>query len=514
MSYQALARQWRPKDFQSLVGQQHVIKALTHALDEDRLHHAYLLTGTRGVGKTTLARIFAKALNCEEGVSSQPCGKCSSCVEIDQGRFADLIEVDAASRTGVDDTRELLDNVQYAPTRGRYKIYLIDEVHMFSKSSFNALLKTLEEPPPHVKFILATTDPQKLPVTILSRCLQFSLKQLDAQQIQAHLAWILEQESIAFEAPALNLVAHAAEGSVRDSLSLLDQAIAYSNGQVTESDVRAMLGLIDAHLSLKLLEALANDDVESLYEVLKNISESLPDYDALLSELIEGFAYLAMAQQVGIERMQSTAMSASLNAYLDAFDARTLQLYYQIAVTGRKELVLSPNPKTAFEMLCLRMLAFHNEALSAAPAASKAVRQSSSRPAPQVQETAPVQRSVAPSVAESSSAPARSHLNSLRESLGKAPKKSEAATKVVAEKPAPAALIEKPAEKSAKSDGFMEKLQAQTQVAEKNIERKAEAQAELTEKFLADPKVKKIQSMFNLHFVENSVRPIETNKES
>ena len=277
MSYQALARKWRPRNFAEMVGQGHVLRALVNALDNDRVHHAFLFTGTRGVGKTTLARILAKSLNCEQGVGSTPCGQCSACLEIDAGRFVDLIEVDAASRTKVEDTRELLDNVQYAPTRGRYKVYLIDEVHMLSGHSFNALLKTLEEPPPHVKFLLATTDPQKLPVTILSRCLQFNLRRLGLEQIQQHLEKILSAEGVAFETAALAELARAADGGMRDALSLMDQAIAFAGGQVNESDVRSMLGTIERREVYDVLDAIAAGESVTVLEQIRSLAEKSPD---------------------------------------------------------------------------------------------------------------------------------------------------------------------------------------------------------------------------------------------
>ncbi|MEY3038422.1 MAG: hypothetical protein RL143_989, partial [Pseudomonadota bacterium] len=286
MSYQVLARKWRPRRFVETVGQEHVLKALVNALDEDRLHHAYLFTGTRGVGKTSIARLFAKALNCEEGVSSEPCGKCSACTEIAEGRFVDLIEVDAASRTKVEETRELLENVQYAPTQGRYKVYLIDEVHMLSTSSFNALLKTLEEPPPHIKFLLATTDPQKLPVTILSRCLQFNLKNMAPEKIVSHLQFVLGEEKIPFDDASLWLIARSAEGSMRDALSLTDQAIAFGSGALREDDVRAMLGTIDHRLVFELLESLVAGDGKGIINRIAAMAEFSPDFGGVLAEMI------------------------------------------------------------------------------------------------------------------------------------------------------------------------------------------------------------------------------------
>ena len=358
MSYQVLARKWRPHNFAQLAGQEHVLQALTNALDNDRLHHAYLFTGTRGVGKTTIARIFAKALNCETGVSSKPCGDCSACQEIDQGRFVDLIEVDAASRTKVEDTRELLDNVQYAPTRARYKIYLIDEVHMLSTHSFNALLKTLEEPPPHVKFLLATTDPQKLPATVLSRCLQFNLKRLQLPLIRDYLAELLGQEKINFEVPALQLLARAADGSMRDALSLLDQAIAYGSGEIKEADVRTMLGTIEHSYIVKILESLADSNAEKLLQAVTEAAERAPDFGGLLNEL------LSLLQQIAIAQNVPDAVDENLEAREAVFELaqkispEDVQLFYQIGLIGRRDLSLSPDPRGGLEMVLLRMLTF------------------------------------------------------------------------------------------------------------------------------------------------------------
>ncbi len=358
MSYQVLARKWRPGNFSELVGQEHVQRALINALDNDRLHHAYLFTGTRGVGKTTIARIFAKSLNCEEGVSSTPCGKCSACVEINEGRFFDLIEVDAASRTRVEDTRDLLDNVQYAPTRGRYKVYLIDEVHMLSGHSFNALLKTLEEPPPHVKFLLATTNPQKLPVTILSRCLQFNLKSLSIPEITGQLNTILAAEKIPAEEGVVRLLAFAAEGSLRDALSLLDQAIAYGNGELKEADVADMLGTLDRDAVYRLLELLAAGDAAGILQEVAKLHEFAPDYRTLLADIISALQRIAIAQTLP-EAIDDTFGDKdkilSLAGKLSAEDA---QLFYQIGLIGRRDLPLSPEPRGGFEMVMLRMLAF------------------------------------------------------------------------------------------------------------------------------------------------------------
>ncbi|MCC1495698.1 DNA polymerase III subunit gamma/tau [Alcanivorax sp. 1008] len=353
MSYQVLARKYRPRTFHELVGQEHVSRALVNALDHDRLHHAYLFTGTRGVGKTTIARILSRCLNCEQGVSSQPCGVCDTCVEINEGRFVDLIEVDAASRTKVEDTRELLDNVQYAPTRGRYKVYLIDEVHMLSAHSFNALLKTLEEPPPHVKFLLATTDPQKLPVTILSRCLQFNLKALAADRIAAHLQDLLQREMIGFEAPALALIGQAARGSMRDALSLTDQAIAFSGNPLTEAAVRSMLGSVDRAHVLALLESLAEGGAEQVLAALDQVAEQAPDELALLDELISGLHALAVSQAV-----PGRQADERITALASRFTAEQVQLGYDIALRGRRDLADAPNPRAGLEMVLLRMVLF------------------------------------------------------------------------------------------------------------------------------------------------------------
>ncbi len=367
MSYIALARKWRPKRFADMVGQEHVLRALANSLDSGRVHHAFLFTGTRGVGKTTVSRIFAKSLNCEVGVSANPCGQCAACREIDEGRFVDLIEVDAASRTKVDDTRELLDNVQYAPTRGRYKVYLIDEVHMLSNHSFNALLKTLEEPPPHVKFLLATTDPQKLPVTVLSRCLQFSLKRLPSSLILGRLEQIAAAEGLACETAGLALVARAAEGSMRDALSLLDQLIAFGGGSVTEANARSMLGTIDRGAVSRIAEALAAADGARLLAEVGELDRDAPDYDRVLVELA------ALLQRVAIVQIVPDAAGEdgefdrrTLDGLARAIQPEDLQLYYQIALGGRRDLPLAPEPRSGFEMTLLRMLAFRPDSGAAA----------------------------------------------------------------------------------------------------------------------------------------------------
>jgi DNA polymerase-3 subunit gamma/tau len=381
MSYQVLARKWRPRDFTELVGQEHVQRPLVNALDNDRLHHAYLFTGTRGVGKTTIARILAKSLNCETGVTSTPCGKCSACEEINSGRFVDLIEVDAASRTKVEDTRELLENVQYAPTRGRYKVYLIDEVHMLSGHSFNALLKTLEEPPPHVKFLLATTDPQKLPVTVLSRCLQFNLKSLSVAQIAGQLEKILQQEAIGAEPGAVRQLAFAASGSMRDALSLLDQAIAFGGGDLLESEVRSMLGTIDRDVVYRLLDALAAGDAARLLDEIRMADEFAPDYAALLADMVSVLQRIALVQTVPEAIDDTYGDREAVLSLAGKLSAEDVQLYYQIALIGRRDLPLSPEPRGGLEMILLRMLAFRpatdgrveatTPAAAAAPVAGK-----------------------------------------------------------------------------------------------------------------------------------------------
>ncbi|WP_429101405.1 DNA polymerase III subunit gamma/tau [Aeromonas veronii] len=358
MSYQVLARKWRPHTFEQVVGQQHVLTALTNALDQGRLHHAYLLSGTRGVGKTTIARILAKSLNCEQGISSHPCGVCDTCREIDQGNFVDLLEIDAASRTKVEDTRELLDNVQYRPARGRFKVYLIDEVHMLSRHSFNALLKTLEEPPPYVKFLLATTDPQKLPITILSRCLQFHLKSLDQTQIAKQLEWVLDQEGQPFEPRALLALAKAADGSMRDALSLTDQALAHGNGSVRLDSVLAMLGTLDHRHLHQLLEAILRQDAPATMAKITEIATLGPDFDQLHAEL-EGLLHrIAMAQLLPASVQEQGADADFLLQLAKAMSPEEVQLCYQIVLGGRKDLPWAPDGRTALEMTCLRMLAF------------------------------------------------------------------------------------------------------------------------------------------------------------
>jgi len=367
MSYQVLARKWRPRSFREMVGQTHVLKALINALDNQRLHHAYLFTGTRGVGKTTIARIIAKCLNCETGVSSTPCGECSVCREIDEGRFVDLIEVDAASRTKVEDTRELLDNVQYAPSRGRYKVYLIDEVHMLSSHSFNALLKTLEEPPPHVKFLLATTDPQKLPVTILSRCLQFSLKNMPPERVVEHLTHVLGVENVPFEDDALWLLGRAADGSMRDAMSLTDQAIAFGEGKVLAADVRAMLGTLDHGQVYGVLQALLEGDARALLEAVRHLAEQGPDWAGVLAEVLNVLHRVAIAQALPEAVDNGQGDRDRVLALAQALPAEDVQFYYQMGLIGRRDLPLAPDPRSGFEMVLLRMLAFRPAGSDDAP---------------------------------------------------------------------------------------------------------------------------------------------------
>ncbi|MEO5702828.1 MAG: DNA polymerase III subunit gamma/tau [Gammaproteobacteria bacterium] len=358
MSYQVLARKWRPRTFSEMVGQEHVLRALINALDNDRVHHAFLFTGTRGVGKTTIARILAKSLNCEVAMSSTPCGQCSACREIDEGRFVDLLELDAASHTGIDNMREVLDNAQYAPTCGRYKVYLIDEVHMLSKPAFNSMLKTLEEPPPHVKFILATTDPQKIPVTVLSRCLQFNLKRLPWEFINKHLEHILMHEATESEPAARAAIARAADGSMRDALSLLDQAIAYGGGKLNDAEVRAMLGSIAQEHVISLLQALARNDAHAVLECIHSLAEQAVDFSGVLAELISTLHRIAYAQVLPTAVDDSLGDAEPILNLAKQIPAEDVQLFYQIGVIGRRDLPLIPDARSGFEMVLLRMLAF------------------------------------------------------------------------------------------------------------------------------------------------------------
>ena len=371
MSYQALARKWRPRSFDTIVGQEHVVRALVNAFERDRLHHAYLFSGTRGVGKTTIARVFAKGLNCEHGPTARPCGECGACREIDEGRHIDLIEVDAASRARVEETRDLLDNVQYAPVRSRFKVYLIDEVHMFSRHSFNALLKTLEEPPPHVKFLLATTDPQRLPVTVLSRCLQFGLRRLGVDEIAEELARISREEAIEADAAALRVLGRAADGSMRDALSLLDQAAAYGAGRIAAADVRALVGTVGRDRLFALLEAVVSSDAAAMIVALDRLAGEAADFEMLLGEIVDAFGRMAALQVVPAGREDDEEIDA-LRALAARISPEALQLHYQIGIMGRRDLPWAPHPRVGFEMTMLRMVAFA-PASGAAPASEQGV---------------------------------------------------------------------------------------------------------------------------------------------
>lgn len=409
MSYQVLARKWRPGNFTEMVGQEHILRALINALDEDRLHHAYLFTGTRGVGKTTIARIFAKSLNCETGITSKPCGECSACKSIAEGRFIDLIEVDAASRTKVEDTRELLDNVQYAPTHGRFKVYLIDEVHMLSGHSFNALLKTLEEPPPHVKFLLATTDPQKLPVTILSRCLQFNLKRMPISLIDGHLKFILQQESVAFDDASIRLLSHGADGSMRDALSLLDQAIAFGGGKLEQTEVQAMLGTVSRDRVMSILKALVANDAALVMKHIDELADLSPDYANVLAELLAMLHQMALAQKVPEAVDENLIEREALLQLATQLSSEDIQLFYQVGLIGRRDLPLAPDPRGGLEMALLRMLAFKPTLEGRAAQATTAVAATLASPVSE-QNAAPAgQQMTAPgNVPEASAQPARS----------------------------------------------------------------------------------------------------------
>lgn len=405
MSYQVLARKWRPRSFREMVGQTHVLKALINALDHQRLHHAYLFTGTRGVGKTTIARIMAKCLNCEQGISSTPCGECSVCREIDEGRFVDLIEVDAASKTKVEDTREMLDNVQYMPTRGRYKVYLIDEVHMLSTSSFNALLKTLEEPPPYVKFLLATTDPQKLPATVLSRCLQFSLKNMPPEPIVGHLQNVLTSENIPFEDDALWLLGRAADGSMRDAMSLTDQAVSFGDGRVMAEDVRAMLGTMDQGQIYGVLKALIAGDARGALSAVAHLAEHGPDWAGVLAEILNALHRIAIAQLMPDAIDNGQGDREQVLELAQQLPPEDVQFYYQLGLIGRRDLPLAPDARDGFEMVLLRMLAFRPANLPGTPPATPVLQDQASQPATiQSEPSATTQAQTADAMAQPSTA--------------------------------------------------------------------------------------------------------------
>jgi DNA polymerase-3 subunit gamma/tau len=535
MSYQVLARKWRPQLFNQLVGQEHVVKALTNALDNDRLHHAYLFTGTRGVGKTTLARIFAKSLNCEQGVSSTPCGVCSACREIEEGRFVDLLEVDAASRTKVDQTRELLENVPYAPVRGRYKVYLIDEVHMFSASSFNALLKTLEEPPPHVKFILATTDPQKVPVTVLSRCLQFNLKRLSREQIEGQLQHILDQERIGFDAEGVALLARGADGSMRDGLSLLDQAIAFGGGSVKGPEVRSMLGTIGDDPVYGLVEALARGDGEALLQRAAQLAELAADFSTALQDLLGLLHLLALLQLVPKIKPDEAYDEARLQGLLKQLTPEDVQLYYQIGLSGQQELSLAPDPRSGFEMVLLRMLAFKPvqpaEAGQGEPSAS-ARRQRPANPKPRPKKTAekgptgPVA-----TTSNGSTSPDPSHWEAFAASLKLGGITSQLANNCAFQSwdgetlclrldPAKQQLRVGQSEKRL-LDGLRRRLGEQVKLqilvrqgeletpAKRQAKAQSERQQQAEQSFTNDPLVREMQEHFDARLVSDSIKPVD-----
>jgi len=424
MSYQVLARKWRPKSFETLVGQDHVVRALSNALDQQRLHHAYLFTGTRGVGKTTLARILAKSLNCETGISAKPCGVCSACTEIDRGRFVDLIEVDAASNTQVDAMRDLLDNAQYAPSAGRFKVYIIDEVHMLSKSAFNAMLKTLEEPPTHVKFILATTDPQKVPVTVLSRCLQFNLRQMAGNSIIDHLQNILTQEAIPYQASALHLIARAADGSMRDALSLTDQAIAYGGQSVNEAEVRDMLGAIDQSYLYQLINALLAEDGAALIAQAQAMEQRSLSFESALNDLAQLLHQIAVAQTVPDSVAHDLPERAALLDFAQRISATSLQLYYQIALLGRRDIGLAPDELAGFSMSMLRMLAFSPKDQALSNASPPALKLQTTSPAPVTVSVAAIASDTATAASAAgneASKPQVSHEKSMQAALEESP---------------------------------------------------------------------------------------------
>jgi DNA polymerase-3 subunit gamma/tau len=543
LSYQVLARKWRPRDFAGLVGQQHVVQALSNGLSEGRLHHAFLFTGTRGVGKTTIARILAKSLNCERGVTATPCGECEHCTAIDEGRFVDLLEIDAASRTKVDDTREILDNVQYAPARGRFKVYLIDEVHMLSTHSFNALLKTLEEPPDHVKFVLATTDPQKIPVTILSRCMQFNLRRLSVDEIGGQLRHILEQEGIEFDDAALALLARAADGSMRDGLSLLDQALALGQGRLAREPVADMLGTVEHRHLNAIVEALIDGDAGAALQAVGDVFGLARDLSRLLSELAEMLHRVALIQQVPDYRDDSRTDWEQLSDYAARMDPEDVQLYYQIAVTGRRDLGLAPSMRSGCEMTVLRMFAFRpaeaGDALrsttGAADSAARSngepsVREAATEPPPQQTEAkrspeAPVAltretwpdvlaaldlngsvRAVAGMLAVAAADDARVEFRAARDDLMLVTDRFKASLgKALAEQTGLERRLE------FRTAGDEEEL---VTPAKLDSDDRARAQADAEAAVAADPVVRRMQDKFDAEVVPGSVRPADAGSES
>ena len=532
MSYQVLARKWRPKSFATLVGQEHVVRALTHALEQQRLHHAYLFTGTRGVGKTTLARIVAKALNCETGITATPCGTCSSCVEIDGGRFVDYIELDAASNRGVEDMTSLLEKATYAPTRGRFKVYVIDEVHQLSGHAFNAMLKTLEEPPEHVKFILATTDPQKIPVTVLSRCLQFNLKQMPPGHIVEHLTNVLGAENVPFEPTALRHLAKAAAGSMRDALSLLDQAIAHGAGRVEEAGVRDMLGTVGDDYLFAILDGLAAGDVGAMLAVADAMDERSLSFDSALQELATLFHRIALLQ-FAPDAMIDDAERARLAPYASAFDAEFLQLCYQIAIHGRDDMGLAPEEYAGFAMTLLRLHAFRPETTAVLSAAALAPRAASAprvvaspRSAPPMPETAPA---VAPVTAPSGAGGSDWHALVARLSLSGLSRQLAQHCELVELGEGQVTLRLPPAHKSLLSTKVpQDKLQAELQTslgrpvklvielaetegetpAERSRNEKRERQAKAVEAIEGDAFVRDVMDIFDASVDKSTIKPI------
>ena len=526
MSYQVLARKWRPRNFAEMVGQEHVVRALSNALDHGRLHHAYLFTGTRGVGKTTLARILSKSLNCETGVSSTPCGECSICREVDEGRFVDLLEVDAASKTGVDDTRELLDNVPYAPVRGRYKVYLIDEVHMFSGHSFNALLKTLEEPPPHVKFLLATTDPQKVPVTVLSRCLQFNLKRLPVEQIEDQFRHILDAEGVDHEPAALAILARAADGSMRDGLSLLDQAIAFGGGVVKDADVRGMLGVVASERLPVMLDAVARADAEAVMAEIGALAEHAPDFAGLLREVVTLLHRVAVLQQVPNAAQASWGEVERLQALAASLPAEDVQLFYQIALTGQRDLPLAPDARSAFEMVMLRMLAFRPDDGEGIQADARGARPGrSDPPRPDAgRQPAPAAKAAPPATTGDSTGPAADAArfgdwHAFVAGLGLKGMAAQLAVNCVFDgwdgktlslrlDPACAGLMGSVAEHAVQLRLLAEAGEGET-LAQRQTRERAERQQQTEADIAQDPLVQAMQVTFDAEIVADSIRRIE-----